>query len=118
MILGTIQLTGMEFYAYHGHFEEEKKIGTQFKVDVKIVCDMEAAIQTDELSKTVNYQTVWKKVKEEMDKPSNILEHLTYRILQTLTYSFPEIVNLEVTVYKLNPSIGSKTETAAVTLKI
>ena len=34
MNLTTIFLTGMRFYAYHGCFEEEQKIGTHFIADV------------------------------------------------------------------------------------
>jgi dihydroneopterin aldolase len=34
--MGKILLEGMEFFAYHGHYEEEQIIGTKFIVDIEI----------------------------------------------------------------------------------
>ena len=54
----TILLTGMRFYAYHGCFEEEQKIGTHFVVDVALTYNAEAAVTSDDVEQSVNYQLV------------------------------------------------------------
>ncbi|MDL2312531.1 dihydroneopterin aldolase [Bacteroidales bacterium OttesenSCG-928-B11] len=109
-----IKITGMEFYSYHGCFREEKIVGTRFKVDVNLECDVMEAAMTDDLTKTVNYQQVHGLVKSIMKQPANILEHLCYKIIREIRQQFPQVVSCEVTVYKLNPSIGGKTEWVAV----
>jgi 7,8-dihydroneopterin aldolase/epimerase/oxygenase len=112
-----IILSGMEFYAYHGCFAEEKIIGTRFKVDVVLHCNMLEAAKNDDLDKTINYQSVYADIKKILKKPANILEHICYTILIDLKEKYPVIEKAEVTVYKLNPSIGGKTEWVAVSLE-
>jgi len=111
-----ITISGMEFYAYHGCFPEEKVIGTRFKVDVMIHCNFMEAAQHDNLEKSINYQTVYALIKEEMAVSSHILEHVCFRIIQRLKNHFSEILKCKITVYKLNPSIGGKTKWVAVTI--
>jgi dihydroneopterin aldolase len=106
----------MEFYAYHGCFPEEKVIGTHFKVDAVIHCNFMEAAQQDDLEKSINYQKVYALIKEEMAISSHIIEHVCLRIMKRLKTRFPEILQCEITVYKLNPAIGGKTEWVAVTM--
>lgn len=110
-----ILLSGMEFYALHGCFAEEKIIGTRFRVDLKLSANVLSAAQQDDLSNTINYQAVYKEVKTIMDQPVNILETLTYKILMMIKEKFPKVVHSEVTVYKLNPSLGGKVDSVCVT---
>lgn len=116
-MLSKISLVGMEFYAHHGCFEEERLIGTRFKVDVHISCDITEAAKNDDLSKTVNYQQVHVLVEKVMNESVNMIETLAYRIIQLLKKEFDIIQKVEVTVYKLNPVIGGKTAWAAVTME-
>ena len=37
--MSKITIENMEFYAYHGHFEEEQKIGTWFSLDLTMDVD-------------------------------------------------------------------------------
>ena len=53
--MAIIAIEGMEFYAYHGCFEEEKIIGTGFMADLYFRVDTSEAEKTDNLKKTVNY---------------------------------------------------------------
>lgn len=110
-----IIISGMEFYARHGCFAEEKIIGTRFKVDLKLTTSVLEAAQNDDLSKTVNYQSVYKEVKVIMSDPVNIIETLAYKILQMISNKFTSVTHAEVTVFKLNPSIGGKVDSVSVT---
>lgn len=112
-----IALSGMEFYAYHGCFAEEKIIGTRFKVDVCLHCDVTEAAILDDLSKTVNYQQVHSIVAEVMKESVNTLEALAYKIIKKLKENFQIIEKAEVTVYKMNPAIGGKTAWASVSME-
>ena len=103
----------MEFYAYHGCFVEEKIIGTRFKVDVVLYGDFTAAAKEDDLQKTVNYQSVYKDIETVMKQPVNILETLAFKISEVLTKNYIQLDKVKVTVYKLNPALGGKTEWVA-----
>jgi 7,8-dihydroneopterin aldolase/epimerase/oxygenase len=106
--MGKIQLEGMEFFAYHGCFAEEQIIGTRFTVDLEFDYDTSKAEESDHLTQTVNYQEVYRIVKEEMDKKSYLLEHVGRRILGAVKKAFPGISNVKVRICKVNPPVGGK----------
>mgnify|MGYP000888334957 FL=1 len=114
--MSTIEIEGMEFYAYHGCFEEEKIIGTSFMVDLHFHVDTEEAEKTDNLHKTVNYLEVYQLVKKEMQISSNLLEHISRRILIAVQKGFPQVDWAEVKIQKLNPPLGGKMKSVSVTL--
>ena len=110
-----IRLSGMEFYAHHGCFAEERQVGTHFKVDLVLEYDAIQAAQTDDISQAVNYQTVYLEVKEIVQYPVNLLETLCQNILLMLKEKFPQIISAEVTVHKMNPALGGKIGAVSVT---
>jgi len=116
MRMGQIFLEGMEFYAYHGHFEEENIIGNRFVVDLIIETDMEIPSMTDNLKDAVNYHTAYQIVQREMGKKSRLLEHIAGRILDALHNELKGIQKATVTVAKLNPPVGGKVRAVRVTL--
>ena len=82
--LAQIALENMEFYAYHGCLEHEKKYGNTFGVDLWMDLNCEMAAKTDNLSDTLNYQEVYDIVKCEMDKPADLIEHVGHRITEAV----------------------------------
>jgi len=109
-----IHLSGMEFYAHHGCFQEERQVGTHFKVDLILEYDATQAALTDDIHHTVNYQTVYLEVKEIMQHPVNLLETLCQNILSMLADKFPQVIAAEVAVHKLNPALGGKVVSVSV----
>ncbi len=114
--MGLIQIEGMEFYAYHGCFEEEQIVGNKFLIDLSIEADCDKASKTDNLSDAVNYQTAYTIVKKEMDKKSHLLENIAQRILDSLYKNLPSITKAWVKVSKINPPMGGKIEKVSLTL--
>ncbi len=106
----------MEFFAYHGCFAEEQVIGTNFIVDFYFETTTTEAETSDDLRKTVNYQTVYQLVKKEMEIKSHLLEHVGRRILDSVMAAFPEVISAEVKISKLNPPLGGKVDRVSVTL--
>ena len=104
----TIHLHDMAFYAYHGVLQEEKTQGNTFLVNVDLQFPLPAACFTDQLDQTLNYQIIYDIVKEEMLTPSELLEHLVWRIRQRLIAELPLISQLTVRVAKKNPPLGGK----------
>jgi dihydroneopterin aldolase len=106
--MGTIILDGMEFFSYHGCFEEEQLIGTKFTVDLKVEADTGSAETSDRLHETVDYSTIYRIVKQEMETRSYLLEHVAGRILGSLLKAFPRLLSIEIRISKLNPPVGGK----------
>ena len=113
----TIFLTGMRFYAYHGCFEEEQKIGTHFVVDVALTYDAEAAIAGDDVEQSVNYQLVYKTIRKVMDTPQHLIETVADHIIREIKRDFPQVLKLTVKLCKLNPPLDGKTEYVAVQME-
>jgi 7,8-dihydroneopterin aldolase/epimerase/oxygenase len=117
--MGLIEIEGMEFFAYHGCFKEEQVIGTRFMVDIAIEVDTIEAESTDDLKKTLNYQSVYKLIKAEMAIKSHLLEHVGRRIIGVIRDHHPEAGHIRVKVMKLNPALadGGKVKQVCVTLE-
>jgi len=103
-----IILSGMEFYAHHGCFKEERQVGAHFKADVILEYDATQAAITDDIAQAVNYQSVYLEIKAIMQQPVNLLETLCQKILSMLKEKFPQVLHAEVTVHKMNPALGGK----------
>ena len=114
--MSVIQIEKMEFYAYHGHFREEQIVGNRFLVDLWIETDMSKPAATDDLNDAVNYQVAYKLIRKEMEKKSNLLEHIAKRILDTLFESLEGIEKLRVKISKMNPPVGGKIDSVSVLL--
>ncbi|MDR2801656.1 MAG: dihydroneopterin aldolase, partial [Prevotellaceae bacterium] len=71
---------------------------------------------SDNLDDTINYQRLYDIVKREMQRPSNLMEHVAGRILQALSEEFNAIAHATVTIRKRNPPLGGKVGDASVTL--
>jgi 7,8-dihydroneopterin aldolase/epimerase/oxygenase len=114
--MGLIKLEGMEFFAYHGCFAEEQVIGSQFIVDLEVEAVTVEAEKSDELSKAVNYQTLYDLVAAEMKENSSLLEHVARRILDSVYKTCPNISAATVKIAKVNPPLGGKVQQVSVTL--
>jgi len=113
--MALIEIEGMEFYAFHGHFDVEKVAGNRFLVDLKLEADCSRAGQTDNLNDTLDYQKAYLIVKEEMAVPSNLLEHVGQRIVNRIKNEFPEARNIAVKISKMTPPMGGQIEKVSVT---
>jgi dihydroneopterin aldolase len=112
-----IVLEGLEFYAYHGVYEQEQKIGNRFSVDIKILFDYTFQKGIEDLSKTVNYEKLYQCAQAEMKTPSKLLETLAANIIESIFVTHANIFSVEVSVSKFNPPVGGRCERAKVTLK-
>jgi 7,8-dihydroneopterin aldolase/epimerase/oxygenase len=114
--MGFIHLENMEFFAHHGHYDEEQIVGNKFIVNLTIETDMKAASESDKLDDALDYQLVYKIVKEEMEKKSHLLEHIAGRILDALYNHMTGIEKATLKISKLNPPMGGMMNNVSVTL--
>jgi dihydroneopterin aldolase len=116
-MIGEISLEGIEFFAYHGFYTEERKIGNKYQIDLALTADLGNSSTTDDLSETVDYEQVYKIIKREIEIPTKLLETIAHRILEGLMNSYPQIISGEVSVSKFNPPVGGICRIAKVKIK-
>jgi len=101
----TIELKQLRFFAFHGLYAEEKKIGNEFEVSLSIIYSPATVVIT-ELADTVNYVNLYELVKKEMQKPRELLETLAMEITEHIYASLPHIKKVEISITKLHPPIA------------
>ena len=114
--MGIIKVENIRVFAHHGCLKEETKIGSDYRVDIEIKADLKNSAKTDELRDTVDYVLLNKIAKEEMQKPSKLLETVAKRVLTRIFSEEKLVKKATVSVSKLNPPIGGDVE--SVTIKM
>mgnify|MGYP001442520026 CR=1 FL=1 len=113
-IMGKIYLKKIRLYSYHGCMDEEKKIGSDYVVNLKVETDLSASSKSDNLADTVDYVNLYSIVKEEMDQRAKLLETVADRIINRVLKEHPDVIKASVKVAKKNPPIGGNVEEVAV----
>jgi dihydroneopterin aldolase len=106
----------MEFYAFHGFYREEQKLGNKYLVNITLHVDLQDAWAKDDLNRTIDYVKVYKIVRSCMELRSKLLEHVAARIAKALFEAFTDVQRLEIRVAKKNPPIGGICDRAEVEL--
>lgn len=113
-----ILLKDVRFHACHGVMPQERKVGGDFSVTVRAEVDLTRPVVSDLVDDTLNYATLYQVVRQVMEQPSQLLEHVAGRIGQSVFLSFPQVAALDVCVMKLNPPMGADCEGAGVELHL
>ena len=114
--MNKILVEGIRLYAYHGCLNEEALIGAEYEVNVLMDTDFTQAAQTDDLTQTIDYVTVYNIVKQEMAIRSKLLEHVAQRIIDKLKKEFTTLHRVEVKVTKINPPMNGNVERVSVVI--
>ena len=113
----TIEINRMRIYAFHGVMPQEKVIGNDFEVSVRLTYPADDAIHNDNLNGTLNYADVCDEIKRIMSTPSSLLENVCGRLRDAFISRFPLIKQGSVKVVKIKPPIaGTQMESIAVEL--
>ena len=94
----------MEFTAYHGCLESERRDGNLFVVDFSAEYDIRDAVAVYEI------------IAKEMAVPSNLLENVAGRIVKSLDIAFPCLGSFSVRVSKRNPPVSGPVQWSRVTI--
>ncbi len=108
--MGKITLKNMQFYAHHGHFDEEQIVGASYELNLCLHFDVSNAAKSDDLTDTINYQEVYDVVKKEMAINSRLIEHVSQRILDSILNTFPQLSQVDLSFSKMNPPLGGQVE--------
>lgn len=113
-----IHIKGLEIYAYHGVFHEEKEKGQPFVLDITMELDCAHACLTDELRDTVSYADVCDTVELTMlSKKCDLIEHAAQRVCDCILKGYPQVQAVNVVLKKPEAPVKQKIAYAAVELR-
>ena len=115
---GYILLKDLRFQARHGVGAQETLVGNEFTVNLRLRTDLTRAVQTDDVADTLSYADVFEAVRDEMLRPSQLLEHVAGRIARRLFQDFPALDAIELKLMKRNPPMGADIDSAGVELAL
>ncbi|MEM6394794.1 MAG: dihydroneopterin aldolase [Bacteroidota bacterium] len=134
----SISLEDVRFYMPYGFYEEERKSGNEFRVDVTVDTNIQQAADRDLLGQTVNYGTIYYLLKTEFkkvtqaaearlqsyrkavsdgqdyDEPSFLLESAAYLMAKRIKEHFDGVKSVKLKLSKINPPVGGRVGAAAV----
>ena len=113
-----ICLQNVRFHAFHGVMPQERRVGGDFLVNLRVGYPLEKAMQSDEVGDTLNYAVLYEVVQAEMMKPSNLLEHLAGRIADAIVKRFPQVTSIDMELSKQNPPMGADCDGAGVEIHL
>ncbi len=119
MTRSTVRIVNAVFYAHHGVMQEEHRIGGRYEVDVSMDLNFEEAAQEDNLTKTVDYELVFRLVQEIVtNNRFYLIERLAYLIAHKILEVYDFVEAVEVTVRKPNPPVGGTCDAAEAVYRV
>ena len=113
-----IFINDLRLYAFHGVLPQERRVGGEYSVTLRVHYNITRAMDTDNVADTLNYAELCQLVKREMAVPSRLLEHVAGRIAHAVFCSFPQATALDLWLTKLNPPMGADCAGAGVELHL
>lgn len=101
--LYTIHLHHLEFFAFHGLYEEERVVGNNFFVSLDV--DFESTQKIFAISETVDYTEIYEIVKSRMKISTNLIEVVAEEITAAIHQKFPQVKQIKISIQKSNPPI-------------
>ena len=115
----TIQVEGINVYGTHGVYEQEKKKGQEFRIDLQIelrenILNFEN-YKSESFDNSVNYENLVNEVINVSDNNSfDLIETFAYEILKSLR-KYNNISKATVTIHKPNSPLKELVEDISVT---
>jgi dihydroneopterin aldolase len=114
----TIAIQGAEFFAYHGFYPEEQKLGTKFIVDVEVDFTPVNDLKEDKIANTVDYEQLYKVVAGQMKQTRKLIETVAQNIADKIKAQYPFVEKIKVSIKKLNPPMGGKVDCSMIVITI
>ena len=113
-----ILLRSLRFHAFHGVEAQERLVGNDYEISLRLKVDVSRAVLSDQVDDTINYAEVYQLVAEVMTTPVNLVEYLAGAIGERLFQRWSQIEAIDVTVLKFNPPMGADCQGAGVELHL
>lgn len=95
-------------------YDEEKRVGNEFEVDVSIACKSPKKLVTS-IEQTVDYTEVYRILQEEFAERQFFIETVAMKVADKLKQQFSEIETVRISIRKLNPPITNFSGSVGIT---
>jgi dihydroneopterin aldolase len=113
-----IFIEGLEFLAAHGVYEEERREGRRFRVDLSVELSRNQGCESDELEDTIDYRDLSQAVLDVAEGPSvSLIEHMGEQILSLLFMRHTSIERAQVTIRKFATGVPGEPACVGITLE-
>ena len=114
----VIAVKGMQFFGYHGVYEEEQRLGQRFVVNVWLYLDLKRAGMTRNVDDTVDYGLAYQVVRRIVEgEPIPLIESLAEEISTQLLGAFARLLGVEVEVEKPGAPMAGVFDTVSVRIQ-
>lgn len=115
--LDRISVQGINVLGHHGVDEAERKVGQRLAIDVEMYLDFSAAVASDDIRRTVNYEAVASLVERVSgEEEFLLLESLADKIARRVLEKFAP-ASVTVRVKKANLPIATRVASVEVEVK-
>lgn len=105
--MDRIHLSGISAFAFHGVYENERREGQKFSVDLILDVDLYPAGISDDLKDAVDYSQVVKAAHEELvGEPCNLIEAVAERVATRILKDFDGVLAITVKLHKPDADVG------------
>jgi 7,8-dihydroneopterin aldolase/epimerase/oxygenase len=112
-----IGIKDVQFFAFHGYYEEERKFGNNFVLNMEVTVADDSFIFED-LNSTINYADLFLICKIQMDKTKLLIESVATSILSEVKLKWPHILAAKIRIDKLGPQLGGVLSSSFVELEL
>jgi len=115
--MAKVSLKGMKFYAFHGYYEFERRVGNNFILDIEVDVELKGDPR-DQIEQTINYEDLYKICEHYMQLRYKLLESVAYDIAKDVKDTFVKVTFVKVTLAKLNPPLGGKVKKSEIVIEL
>lgn len=113
----TIRMRNCAFFARHGVFEEEERLGQRFYVDAELEVETGHGLEMDEIGSTVDYGAAFIEIERIITgKRRFLIEALALDVARALCEKFTPIIQATITVRKPNAPVPGVLDHVEVTV--
>lgn len=110
MFKTKIGICDASFFAFHGYYPEERKMGTHFIINL----DVEISIETKDLDSTVNYENLFSICKNQMYNTQLLIESVAKNIIDEITLRYNHVDKIHIRIDKIGAQLGGSLKSAFV----
>lgn len=113
----VIRMRNCAFFARHGVFEEEERLGQRFYVDAELEVESDEGLKMDSMNETVDYGAAFAEIERIITgRRRFLIEALAFDVARALCEKFPRIVLATITVRKPNAPVPGVLDHVEVTV--
>lgn len=112
-----VHIDNLKVHAYHGVLPQERVVGNDYYINIKVGTDWIRATETDNVNDTLDYSKLAMLVQCEMAEQSNLIEHVAGRIINNITTNFENVSSINLRITKVAPPMSADCDGAGVEIE-